>query len=259
VTSEVEWAGLIRQAQGTPRLPPPEAVEVGHVWTDNVSRPFAVACSDDQVWVAKAVRTERYWEHFVSTGHALAAEQVVGRLGRLIGAAVPPIGYVRLPAELSALHPDLTGCAPGWCHASKWLGMCVDQKPPPPASRAGQRQAYGTLAVLYGWCGADDRQVLQTTDGSGAVWSVDHGRFFGGTGRWNAVSLHGFGVPATLDPFFVDHGDAAATATALAAARAVDDALIAKVVGCSLPEWDVPLGDLVALAELISARRDALA
>lgn len=251
MTTDDEWKTKIEAAQAEP-VESVKAVTFVKSWP-SASKPVAVRCDDGETYVAKSIQPGNAG---MKTG--VTAEQVVARLGRMIGAPVPEVVYVDVPQEMIDNQPEMAHMAPGLAHGLKMIPNCSEREGIDAVTSERNKKAYGRLAVLYGWCHAGDHQLVKTLDADADVYSVDHGHFFPGGPAWNAASLAGAPGPAVPDPQFAAHADADAQAEALTHAGNADDDTLAKVVGSSRPEWGVPIEDLVALAKFVSARRDTL-
>ena len=94
-----DWSGLVRGRNDdfdALHVVAPEAASAGASW----GGPFRVTASDRRTYFVKSLQT------CVDGGEAsLAVEQVVARLGRLIGAPVCETSLIRIPSALAGWRP----------------------------------------------------------------------------------------------------------------------------------------------------------
>lgn len=154
---------------------------------------MVLGCSDGHDYVVKAMRRPNR-----DLAFALVNDQVIGRFANAIGAPVPPVALVDVPAELIAAEPELAGIPAGIAHGSRYVPRASATRQGIAHQNApGNRGRYADLAVMYGWAGANDHQFFYE-DGTNLVWSFDHGHFFPGGPAWTIQSLRAAG-PAAVD------------------------------------------------------------
>jgi hypothetical protein len=116
---------------------------------------------------------------------SLAIEQIVSRVGRLIGAPVCETSLIRIPDQLAG-WPTARGMplASGLAHASLAIERADFRRPPleERMSDDNQRRHVGVYA-LCDWCFSCDEQWLYDVDNGLAVYSHDHGLYFPPVGR----------------------------------------------------------------------------
>src|SRR5262249_17996896 len=96
-----DWKRLIEESAPL-RSPPIRAETYGQqAWTTG-SRPALLRCSDRSDYVVKGKQV----------GRALIAEQIIGALGALLGAPVPKMPLVDVPADLIKEQHDLSHMHP---------------------------------------------------------------------------------------------------------------------------------------------------
>ncbi len=218
------------------------------------SGPVLLTASDGRDYVVKGLRVGNE----AAMAKALTAEQVVATLGRMLRAPIPPVTLIDVPAELIAIEPLMAHFSPGVAHAQLFMPGYSDRMDIVPPKSERNRAAYALLAALYGWAGAGDHQLIASLDRAADVYSVDHGHFFSAGGpTWDAASL-GAAHSAEPDPHFVAYAEGSAVEAAVRRVKAIPREGVAAAVSRSHPDWGVSIGDLVALAQYLIARRDDL-
>lgn len=170
-----EWKRLIMAAPAPP-------VVIAHTVLGRVNthaKPGIFECDDGNVYYVKGPQV----------GRSLYADQVVARIGIVLGAPVAIPAIVGVPAELIAISGDkFADFHPGLGHATRQIENCRDglfEYGAVPENRS----RFLALAVLYGLCDASDHQFLYASRSPHLVHSVDHGHFFPGAVTWTASSL----------------------------------------------------------------------
>jgi hypothetical protein len=190
--------------------------------------------------------------------YTFAADAVVGRLGNRLGAQVPEVALLSADITICSAYLELHQKVPGLLHGSTYVPNTTPRLAIDAARNPQDAIDYAILAVLYGWMGASDDQVIRNMLPPERVLSVDHGHFFNGGAPWNEAVFAKLG-DATIHAAFVSHGaNTSEVQRAIVAAKNVTDEEIIEVVSCVPSTWDVPDDDLVALAKFISRRRDTL-
>lgn len=216
------------------------------------STPVALRCDDGETYVVKGLQPAK-----PAMAHAIVLEQVLARLGRIVGAPVPEVVLVDVPQALIDVEPEIAFMSAGLAHGLGLVDNCSDKIGIEAVTSDRNRQAYGRLAVLDGWGHAWRPAADQDAGRGRGVWSVDHGLFAGGK-NWTAASLAGLPSPAAPFPDLFAHADQDALDDALLKVHAVTDDALAGVIGWVRPSWGVPTEDLVALAKFLAGRRDTL-
>src|SRR5258705_3658080 len=99
-------------------LPPCATVQAHtylHRWTTS-SQPVKLKCSDGQTYVVKGGQSGN-----PAASRMMIADHVTGRLGALLGAPVPPVVFVDVPAELVAAESEMAHLTPGISHGSRFV------------------------------------------------------------------------------------------------------------------------------------------
>jgi hypothetical protein len=211
-------------------------------------------CDDGKIYVVKACQTSK-----ATMGHSMVAEQVVARVGRLIGAPVPEVALVDVPAALISAQAEMSHMNPGIAHGSKFMDgvserMAIDHMQVPE-----NRDRFGRLAVLYGWMVASDHQFLYNKTGPPLVHSVDHGHFFPGGPGWTVASLASAPVAhlddAILNPCALTPEEKENAASQI---RTVQDCDLREIADVPPAHWGLTEEERTALKAYLSRRRDEI-
>lgn len=252
----MEWELLIAEARAV-EATIVEAETFQHLY-DSGSQPIRVTASDGQTWVVKGAAGERQ----------LVNEQIVGALGRALGAPVPEIGFVRVSDEL--IESDATLRSPpegfekfrsGVWHGSVFVDGYTERKLWEHAAETENTPGFALLAFLYGWCLCEqDHQFLYRKAPPPYVISHDHGHFFRDGPDWTIESLAGAPIAAP-DQKIVSNCRLSRTAleNAQGALLTIDAVTaIAKAVAAPREEWGISTGERVAMAQYLFNRYTSL-
>lgn len=241
------WPALF--AACAPRPAPPTAQTFIRSWP-SASHPVAVGCDDGRRYVIKG--------RHLDAGRVACNEQIVGLLGRALGAPVGEVALVDVPAELIALQPEMQHLSPGIAHGSLYLpGLSNDREPLQHFKVPENRDRFAHLAVLYGWVGASDHQFIYENAPPHRVFSVDHGHFFNGP-AWTVTSLKAMSPPR-IDPYFdLCVFSRAELQSARSALHNVVEDDIAVAVTMPPDDWGITLEERIAMAEYLADRRGTL-
>lgn len=250
-----EWAARIEDAMATP--PTPLQVITPRKLLNGMSGAALVICSDRQHYVVKGAQV----------GRPLIADQIVGRLGKKLGAPVGDVTLVDVPETLikNPLSPagtstfSLMRFDPGIGHGTRLIERCADSDNVEHVEAGDNRQRFAFLAVLYGWCGASDRQYLYAEDAPRLVYSVDHGLFFHGGENWTIETLE-IAPPPRPDATFTAHPlvDTYRVQLALNRLRGVTTNDIVQAVASPPAQWGFTIDERIAVASYLEVRRDVL-
>jgi hypothetical protein len=241
------WRALIIAAADQ-RPTPVSAQTFLHGWNTN-ARPVLLHCEDGHEYVVKGRQV----------GRALVADQVVGYLGSLLTAPVPPVVLVDVPGELIQAEPAMAHMSPGVGHGCRWVPGCMDSVHITHAGRTWNRPRFALLAILYGLARADDRQMIYAMDGSGLVYSVDHGHFLPDGPGWTVQALGAY-PSAVPDRIIVQECQLRPEELEVAGAALsiLTDQALATAVARPPDEWRISLDERVGLAYYLAKRRDEL-
>lgn len=191
---------------------------------------------------------------------SLAAEQIVGRLGKLIGAPVCETSLIRIHEELAGSPPWLRG---GLAHASLAVERADLRRPPLDNSRTkdDNRRRHAGVYALCDWCFSSDDQWLCDLDDDEATYSHDHGLYFPpvGSGYWtrdelvqNARNAHELGgSKAGLDRETIR--------TVADTLDAIDRTALVEVLRAVPASWPVSGEELEALGWFLEYRAPGVA
>lgn len=243
-----DWDELF--AVGGAFLQPPVRAETFVMKFGTASSPVLLSGDDGHDYVVKSK----------DAGRMVITDQVVGRVGNGVGAPVPEIALILVPAELIAANPDMQHMTPGIAHGSRWIANCSDRMAFEHAPVPQNRDRFSRLAYFYGWVVADDRQFIYENDPPHLVHSVDHGHFLPGSTQWTVQSLTDNPPAPVPDAEIV--AQAGLTADELSIARDamtwVTDQSLAVAVCAPPVDWGFTDAERKVVADYLSARRDVL-
>jgi len=253
--SKTDWAELIRRAEG---VTPVSAVTFLRRRTDTASNPVYLQCDDDKTYVVKPLRKD------AEQGRMLFNDQVIARLGALVGAAVPPVALVAIPQALIDVNPHpqqgMGHCQAATSHGSeliKDVSERIDQFQH--VADDDNKNRFKLLGVLHAWIGFSDRQFLYEISDPFRVSAVDHGHFFPNGPNWTLASLANAAAPAVAADLVaacsLAPNDLRAGCAALAQAT---DHEIARILAVPPPEWGVKIDERIGVAKYLSERREIL-
>lgn len=223
------------------------------------SQPVDLYCNDGEKYVVKAHRNDAEQRRMIFN------DQVIARLGALLGASVPYVALVDVPAELIAANADkLKGMGhmhPGVAHGSRRFNDvseridAIDH-----VNDDDNRHRFALLAVLHAWVGSySDRQFLYDNSAPFRVYSVDHGHFFHGGPAWSVASLNSAPAAALSDDLVKTCKlSADELVDACSSLADISEQEIAEVLAVPPDDWGVSLDERVALAEYLHKRRAEL-
>lgn len=213
------------------------------------SHPVVLACDDGREYVIKGRQA----------GRAIVNDQVIGRLGLVIGAPVGIVTLVNVPQELIAVEPSMQHMPSGVSHGCLWIPGCTERAWLEHALQPENRSRFALLAVLYGWVYASDHQVIYENMPPHLVHSVDHGHFLPGGPNWTVAGLW---AAAAARPEGIIVQGCGLTAIDMRSAcqelRKATDPVIAEAVAVPPDDWGMIMDERIALAEYLARRRDEL-
>jgi hypothetical protein len=245
----LDWLGLIQSARATLQ-PVLTAVRYDRAASGSGSEAQYLTCSDGLTYVVK----------FIGNRHGtriLATEQVIGSIGRYLGAPIPPVAHVEVSSAMigaQGLRINGQPAVAGVHHGSRLELECTDREGLTYTDEAENKPRFAALSVLFAWVLAGDQQWIYKKQAPHLAFSVDHGMFLPGQNGWTAATLASAGGPQ-IDPQFAalrlerdlykDFVERLGGITHLAVTAA-----IARI----LPEWGVSEADKVALAQFLLRR-----
>ena len=149
--------------------------------------------------------------------------------------------------------------APGKAHGSKVMEECSEREAFAHTHEGDNRRRFASIAILYGWLGANDRQFIYGKSKPNTVYSVDHGHFFPSGPDWTVVGLAS--APAAVgDPDTIAGCGLTAEELQVACSplRSVTAEQIAAAVATVPDGWAIGFDERVALCEYLERRRTEL-
>ena len=213
-------------------------------------------------FLVRADNGRRYWcktLNNVQGERVPLNEQVVAKMGLLIGAPVCEPNLVYMPQDLAGWKfRDDREIEVGWAHGSLAVDLAVETHDL--ANRASDDNARRHVGIyaLYDWAVGSDPQWL-TAGTDFEYHSHDHGHYFPNGPAWSAESLSqaaasvcALGVPATG----LDTAEVNRVADRLAA---VTEQEVVHCVSNVPAEWPVTDDELEAVVDFVYGRRQSVA
>lgn len=251
-----DWPKLIHDALAATTRTAPTAHTVLKV-LPSYSRPAIVAADDGREYAIKGPHLMR----------ATVNEQIVGRLGQVIGAPVPEISFVSLPEPLAAdlrgkaLAPgdSLARVTQGLFHGLEFIPDCSDRVWIQSVDEPANLPRFAALAVMYGWFPAGDQQLIYANTKPHLVYSVDHGHFFAGGPDWTVGSL-GTASSAGCHPdlWAIAQLDDVTRTDALNRLLACTPEEVARCVAAPPLDCHINVAERIAVAEYLWKRKEDL-
>jgi hypothetical protein len=186
-------------------------------------------------------------------------EQVVARLGLLIGAPVCWPELVRIPAALVGweFRPGRV-LEEGWAHGSLAVQPAVEAHDLMNRALDDNARRHAGVYALFDWLGGSDPQWL--TVGTDLEYhSHDHGHYFPGGPAWTTGSLQ----QEAATPFVLGQPTTGLDASELerlaVAVEAVSEEEVLSVMAKVPADWPVTDEELEALADFVLDRRSSVA
>lgn len=205
----------------------------------------------------------RYWckplNNF-QTPRLPVTEQVVGRLGCLIGAPVCDCKLISLDEIEGWEIRQGTGrlIERGYAHGSRAIEPTLETRELKFRSDDDNRRRHCGLYAVCDWLYCGDLQWLRATDEDNAYYSHDHGFFLTGP-DWTLESLAACGAgqgPITLDPDQLDPAEIYRLGDAL---ENLSRAEIENAISGLPDSWPVSDEELAAVAQFADLRKAAVA
>jgi hypothetical protein len=213
------------------------------------ARPVRAFGADNQTYIVKGAQA----------GRQIINDQLVGRLGMLLEAAVAEVTIVEVDPILTTdpTEPEFAYFCPGLAHGSLFISGCMDDRSIIRyQTQSVNRDRLARLSLLYGWVGAADRQFLYKSIPPHVIYSVDHGHFLPGGPDWTIKDLQN-APPVMLDSEIVRSCRFKDTEIqgALMALLAISESEILQVVARLPEEWGITIEERVALMTYLTQRR----
>ena len=187
-----------------------------------------------------------------------ATEQIVGRLGGLIGAPVCEVQLVALAGIVGFEFTAGRYVEPGWAHGSLAVDPALEIRDLANRSEDDTRRRHAGIFALHDWLAGSDVQWLYATQEDNAYYSHDHGFYLTGP-DWTDLSL----AAATVNDFSLSLDVAGLDRDELRRLADNLEALTTETIEASVSmipsTWPVGEGELKAVADFAFARRMAVA
>ncbi len=215
----------------------------------SASRPAALICDDGDTYVVKGPQT----------AHTAFNDQLVARLGTLIGAPVGRPSIVEVSQALINGNPELSHFHAGDAHGTRLITGCTDRIDNIAVDEKENIPRFASLSILFGWMQGADVQFIYSTSSPKLVHSVDHGHFFPNGPPWTPALLLSAAPATPYAPMItaanLTQADLAAPLDALAG---IEEDQIANEV-LSLPlTWGVDESAREAMLKYLLTRRTQL-
>ena len=212
------------------------------------AQPVLLGCEDGKDYIVKGRQA----------GRQIVNDQIVARLGLVLGAPVGDPVLVEIAPELIEIEPKLEYIAPGVAHGTRYIPNCFDQFTLIATSEPANRSRLIRLALLYGWTCAKDHQFLFNTTPPRLIHSVDHGHFFPNGPNWSSQDLNS-APPSILDPYFAD---CQFTSHEIAEGRRVLEQItlaeIVRAVAHPPDQWGITVSERVAMVRYLDRQKQNL-
>jgi hypothetical protein len=212
---------------------------------------FLIAADDGRRYWCKALNNRQ-------SPRVPITEQIVGRLGRLIGAPVCEPQLVLLDGVAGFEFVSGRIAEPKWAHGSLALDPALEIRILENRSDDENRRRHAGIFALHDWLAGSDPQWLYATAEDNAFYSHDHGFYLTGP-DWTDLSLAQsadveFSLP--MDREGLDAGELVRLADRL---EALSKASIEAEISRLPANWPVGEGELQAVADFADHRKVAVA
>jgi hypothetical protein len=214
-----------------------------------------------RAFLGRASDDRRYWIKVpgpdVGT-RMLTAEQVVGRLGTLLGSATCTVETVLVPAGLNYEYRPgrvLPECV---AHASLRVDGVAETRSLNRPNDDDNAVRYTSFAALYDLAWGDDVQGLEVLSDDGRFYSHDHGWYLPpGRGNWTGKIVEDFvDVPHALGGVRLDPGEASRVAKRL---EAITRDQLASVLAGVPAAWGITDHELESIGYFLERRAPQVA
>jgi hypothetical protein len=252
-----EWKKEIAAA-AQQRPAPIRAVTYVNKLNGSISRAFVVKGSDGKKYAVKGMQDRKGQIPF-DIRRPLCNDQIVGRLGIKMGAPVPGIVFIELTAEFIKTNPAISYMYPGICHGQLLMDDCTEKLGIQHTDVTDNRSRFASIAVLYGWIPAGDRQLIYRKSAPYLVYSVDHGHFFPGGPDWTTVKLKSAAAPALHQEIVgACKFTAAEINAAIAGVAGILSADIAGATAMPIDQWGLSADERAEVASYLESRKEKM-
>lgn len=220
------------------------------------SSPFLVRASDGRRYWCKALNNPQ-------GSRVPVNDQIVARLGRLVGIGVCEPMLVEIPSDLVG-HVYQQGLAleAGWVHGSLAVEGVTETRVLGHHTDDENRKRHAGFVALHDWLVGGDDQWLVSGDEENKYYSHDHGHYFSQHGgpNWTAEALRqDASAPVPLpgaDPQHLDQAEMSRLADGL---EALTPEEIAEELANIPSSWPVTDEELEAVVGFADQRRTGVA
>jgi hypothetical protein len=188
----------------------------------------------------------------------LTAEQVVGRLGALLGAATCTVDTLLVPAGLNYEYRPGQVVPECIAHASLRVEGVAETRSLNRPNDDDNAVRYTSFAALYDWTWGDDIQGLEVLSDDFRFYSHDHGWYLPpGRGDWTAKIVEDYvDVPHSLGGIRLDAGEASRVAKKL---EAITRDQLASVLAAVPAAWGITDRELESIGYFLERRAPQVA
>ncbi len=203
----------------------------------------------------------RYWckpLNNLQSRRVPVTEQIVGRLGRLIGVAVCEPKLVSLAGLDGWEFRPGHSVEAGWAHGSLAVDPALETRSLADRAADDNRRRQAGFFALHDWLIGGDDQWLYDTSADSMYYSHDHGFYLGGPDWTEAGLAQRVDEDARLpeDPSGLDSGELRRLADALDELRHEE---IERELSKIPADWPVSDGELAAVVDFSDRRRAPVA
>jgi len=210
-------------------------------------------------FLVRADDGKRYWcksLNNLQSPRVPANEQIAGRMGTLIGAALCEAVLVRIPPDLVGweFRPG-RGLEEGWAHGSAAVDPVVETRTLDHRSRDENARRHASFFALYDWLIGQDPQWLVADGSDFAYHSHDHGHYFPGGPDWTVQTLQEHADDACAlpaDPSGLDPQELVRLADCLCS---IDQAALEGALATLPPDWPISDAELDEMIRFLDHRR----
>jgi hypothetical protein len=245
------WRGLVSQ-----RVDPTDALAIEQPLVPSPSGgsgTFLAVTSDRQRWWVKP-------QNNLQGPRVIVAENVVGRVGALIGAPVCEVAVVIIPEELVGweFRPGAKLEA-GLAHASLAVSDAQELRQLEYRDRDDNHRRHAGVFALYDWCWGADDQWLHCESDDRKLYSHDHGMYLPDGPAWSEASLLAQVDEAHPLGYTARGLDADALIGFADRIETISREEIAKIMSSVPASWPASDGELEALGFFLERRAPAVA
>jgi hypothetical protein len=187
-------------------------------------------------------------------------EQIIGRLGALIGAAVCDVALVRIPSQVAGweFRPGLH-LEEGWVHGSVAVDPVIETRTLEHRSDDNNATRHASIYALHDWVGGQDCQWLVAVGEMYAYYSHDHGHYFPGGPDWTTDTLRanvGTAFPLGIPTGGLDRAELMRVAERV---EGTSEEEVSSLLANIPADWPVSDDELHALLDYILDRRVGVA